>query len=131
MNSPNIIKLINGETIMAEIIDRDEGFLNIVDPVQLEITESEATGKPMLVALTWIPLMEKLNLITLKNDHVVAIAKVDRDIELYYKKSLAILKNDAEALKTLIEEEEYEDSIEALEDIEQLTTPTVQANTVH
>lgn len=109
MNS--IIKLTNGETIIAEIVHEDENTTSVLEPLCLEVGESNS-GKPMLVALTWIPLTKKVNMVTLKTNHVVAISEVDEDIDLYYRKSLAILKGDTEALREIMKEEATEEEME-------------------
>lgn len=107
MNS--IIKLTNGETIIAEIVHDDETTTNVLEPLALEIAESES-GKPMMVALTWVPLLKRTTMVTLRTNHIVAVADVDEEMDLYYRKSLAVLKNDAEALKEIILEEQISES---------------------
>lgn len=138
MNS--IIKLTSGETIIAEIIHEDETITSVLEPIALEIGESES-GKPMMVALSWIPLVKKVNMINLKTNHVVAKAEVDEDIDAYYKKSLAILKGDVDKLREILEEETEADTLEAISDDEEIDDPWVNkfgqpleiksANTVH
>jgi ATP-dependent helicase YprA (DUF1998 family) len=111
MNS--IIKLTNGETIIAEIVHQDESTTSILEPLALEIGEGE-TGKPMMVAMTWIPLTKKINMVNLKSAHVVAVAEADEDIDAYYVKSLAILKGDVEKLREILREEATEEELEEI-----------------
>jgi|DEB0MinimDraft_10_1074344.scaffolds.fasta_scaffold14582_3 transcriptional regulator of heat shock response len=111
MNS--IIKLTNGETIVAEIVHQDETTTSILEPIALEIGESES-GKPMMVAMTWIPLTKKVNMVNLNTNHVVAVADVDEDIDRYYIKSLAILKQDLDKLREILKDEA---GVEDLEEI--------------
>ena len=144
MNS--IIKLTNGETIIAEIVHQDENTTSVLEPLALEIGEGE-TGKPMMVAMTWIPLTKKINMVNLKSDHVVAVADCDEEVDAYYIKSLAILKGDAEKLREILREEAGEDDIERIREtlyeaaqeeeeeydpwIEKFGKPIKSANTVH
>lgn len=138
MNS--IIKLTSGETIIAEIIHEDDTITSVLEPIALEIGEAES-GKPMMVALSWVPLVKKVNMINLKTNHVVAKADVDEDIDAYYKKSLAILKGDVDKLREILEEEADVDTLEAISDDEELDDPWMNkfgqpleiksANTVH
>ena len=102
MNS--IIKLTNGETIIAEIVHQDDNTTSVLEPLALEIGEG-ASGKPIMVAMTWIPLTKKINMVNLKSSHVVAVADADEDIDAYYVKSLAILKGDTEKLREILREE--------------------------
>jgi len=102
MNS--IIKLTNGETIIAEIVHQDDTTTSVLEPLALEIGEGE-TGKPMMVAMTWVPLTKRVNMVNLRSSHVVAIADADEDIDNYYIKSLAILKGDADKLREILKEE--------------------------
>lgn len=88
----SIIKLTNGETIVAEIAYQDEKVTSVLEPLMLEISESES-GRPMMIALSWIPLTKKVNMVNLNTAHVVAVADCDEEVSSYYKRSLAILKN--------------------------------------
>ena len=132
MKTFNILKLTNGETIVGEIAHADEKDTAVLEPLQLEVGESETTGNPMLIAMTWVPLMKKTNLVTIKTAHIIAVADVDEDISDYYEKSLAVLKNDMDKLQELVsreEEGEYEEVAESLQ-VEK-TEMKLSANTVH
>lgn len=113
MNS--IIKLTNGETIIGEIVHQDDTTTSVMEPLALEIAESDS-GKPMMVALTWIPLTKRVNMVNLNTPHVVAVADVDEEINAYYEKSLAILKNDVDKLKEILSEEAGVDSLSEVKD---------------
>lgn len=147
MNS--IIKLTNGETIIAEIVHQDDDTTSVLEPLALEIGEGE-TGKPMMVAMTWIPLTKKINMVNLKSHHVVAVADTDDEMDAYYIKSLAILKGDVDKLREIIREEagveELDEIIERVQsaekefDLDEESDPwmekfgqpiEVSANTVH
>ena len=106
MNS--IIKLSNGETIIAEIVHQDDKTTSVLEPLQLIIEESEDTARPVMVALNWVPLTKKINLVELKTNHVVAVADCDEEVNNYYIKSLAVLKGDKEKLKEILEREREE-----------------------
>ena len=106
MNS--IIKLSNGETIIAEIVHQDDKTTSVLEPLQLIIEESEDTGSPVMVALNWVPLTKKINLVELKTNHVVAVADCDEEVNNYYIKSLAVMKGDKEKLKEILEREKEE-----------------------
>lgn len=111
MNS--IIKLTSGETIIAEIVHEDEKITSVLEPLALEIGEAE-TGRPMMVAMTWVPLTKKINMVNLNTNHVIAIADVDEEMNAYYEKSLAVLKNDLDKLREILREEA---DVEDLEEI--------------
>jgi hypothetical protein len=140
-----IIKLTNGETIIAEVVNEDEQYISVLEPLALEIAESE-TGKPMMVALTWVPLTKKVNMVNLKTPHIVAISECDEDMDKYYKKSLAVLKGDVETLREILAEEATEEDLEKIRErvvndkeeddpwMEKFGTPIEvnhSANTVH
>lgn len=141
MNS--IIKLTNGETIIGEVVNEDDQYVSVLEPLALEIGESE-TGKPMMIALTWVPLTKKINMINLKAPHVVAISECDEEMSKYYVKSLAVLKGDVKKLREIVEEEELENDLYETEEktseedydpwMDKFGTPIenkLSANTVH
>lgn len=129
----NIIKLTNGETIIAEIMHQDDEIVSVLDPLALEIAESES-GRPMMVALTWIPLTKQVNMVNIKTQHVVALSECDEEISSYYEKSLAILKGDTDKLQEIMmNEEEFEEREEHDPWIDKFGQPVEinSANTVH
>ena len=143
MITHRIIKLTNGETIIAEVAHSDENITAVIDPLQLDIGENPETGRPMLYALTWVPLSGNTTIVELKTNHVVAISTVDEDMDRYYRKSLAVMKNDFKTLKQIIEEEGEDESEVHLAETEDVDDgedmwmkkfgkpTTMSANTVH
>lgn len=111
----SIIKLTNGETIIAEIVNQDDQYVSVLEPLALEIAESES-GKPMMVALTWVPLTKKINMVNLKTLHVVAISDCDDEIGSYYEKSLAVLKGDVEKLREILSNVEDKNDLDGIAD---------------
>ena len=125
MNS--IIKLTNGETIIAEIVHQDETTTSVLEPLLLDIGESES-GRPMMVAMTWIPLTKSINMVNLSTSHVVAIADVDEDINAYYIRSLAVLKEN----RQLDDQDEVLDEYMAMDEVNSgILEQKISANTVH
>jgi hypothetical protein len=134
MNS--IIKLSNGETIIAEIVHQDDKTTSVLEPLQLIIEESEDTGRPVMVALNWVPLTKKINMVELKTNHVVAVADCDEEVEKYYIKSLAILKGDRDKLREILAQEKEELDYDDEEDesdpwIDKFSKPLESSNTTN
>jgi len=123
MNS--IIKLTNGETIIAEIVHQDETITSVLEPLLLDIGESES-GRPMMVAMTWIPLTKSINMVNLSTSHVIAIADVDEDINAYYIRSLAMLKENRQLDDQDEVLDEYMDEVNS-----GILEQKISANTVH
>jgi hypothetical protein len=134
MNS--IIKLSNGETIIAEIVHQDDKTTSLLEPLQLIIEESEETGRPVMIALNWVPLTKKINMVELKTNHVVAVADCDEEVENYYIKSLAILKGDRDKLREILAQEKEELDYDDEEDesdpwIDKFSKPLESSNTTN
>lgn len=115
----NIIKLSNGDTIVAEIIHKDSKVVCVMDPLSMEVVVDD--GRHIMVSKSWVPLHKKDNMVTLYAHNIVAIADVDDETDRYYRKSIAYMKGDVEM---------YEDD---LEDEDPLLDLAYQqsANTVH
>lgn len=134
MNS--IIKLSNGETIIAEIVHQDDKTTSVLEPLQLIIEESEETGRPVMIALNWVPLTKKINMVELKTNHVVAVADCDEEVNNYYIKSLAILKGDRDKLREILAQEKEELDYDDEEDesdpwIDKFSKPLESSNTTN
>jgi hypothetical protein len=146
MNS--IIKLTSGETLVAEVVHEDELVTSILEPLALEFGEGES-GRPMLIAMSWIPLTKAVNMVNLKTSHVIAVAECDDEVSSYYEKSLAIMKHDIRKLQEIMKKETGIDDINEIkrrlaaryqiddEDeefdqwVEEFGDTTMTANTVH
>jgi len=98
----SIIKLSNGETLLAKIISSDDEHLCVNDPVMLNsITVSNHNT---VSTTTWVPLNGPTTLVARKQNHVVATANVEEEMSLFYRKSVAIIKNDAAELEQIVDE---------------------------
>lgn len=145
--SYQIIKLTNGDTIMGEVVHEDEDVTTVLEPLSLIVNENEE-GRPVMVALTWVPLLKKVNAVHLKTDHVVAMSELEREMTLYYKRSLAQLRGDLEEFEQLMSESTPDDRLhwnddEVLEEKDEvmeeylseitseISEQIISANTVH
>jgi hypothetical protein len=97
-----MIKLLNGETLLAKVIENDNEHLCINDPVMIEITPTQ--GGNAMTSISWIPLMKPTNLVALKQSHILTVYDVTDELGLYYRKSVALLKNDPEEIKKVVDE---------------------------
>jgi hypothetical protein len=97
-----MIKLLNGETLLAKVIENDNEHLCINDPIMIEITPTQ--GGNAMTSITWIPLMNPTNLVALKQNHILTVYDVTNELGLYYRKSVALLKNDPEEIKKVVDE---------------------------
>jgi hypothetical protein len=98
----SMIKLTNGETLLAKVIQKDEDHICINDPIQLEMIPTDQGNS--LTTLSWIPLLNPTNMVALKNMHVLLVYDVEDSMGLYYRKCVAMLKNDVVELKKIVEE---------------------------
>ena len=98
----SMIKLLNGETLLAKVIENDNEHLCINDPIMIEITPTQ--GGNAMTSITWIPLMKPTNLVALKQSHILTVYDVTDELGLYYRKSVALLKNDPEEIKKVVDE---------------------------
>ena len=135
-----MIKLINAETIISEVGQSDANRVELIDPLQLDlnINEEEDDGYSM-IAFLWIPLTLEKTEVILKRDHIIAEVDVGSSLGRYYRRSLAFLTGNEEAiLKELSEQEELkmEENQKRQErkggdNVIPLHTVRVSANTVH
>jgi hypothetical protein len=108
-----IVKLINGESLMAEVAHIDEHTTSLIDPLLLQIDERSG-GNPVMIAMTWIPLTKPTTLVHIKNHHVITTCDMDSATEDYYSRSVRILKGG-------VEDDEYEE--EQIDNDEQKEKP--------
>lgn len=98
----SIIKLTNGETILAKIISSDNEHLCVNDPVELKIGLN--ISNHTVVSNLWVPLRGPTTLVALKQEHVIAIANVEEEMSLFYRKAVATIKQDEEEMGKIVSE---------------------------
>lgn len=133
-----MIKLVNGETLIGDVKSTTDGEITIVDPLQLDFNEEEE-GYAM-IAFLWIPLtLEKTDII-LNKDHVITAVDAQRGLGRYYRRSLAFLTGNIKAIQDIITEEEVHEMKKKQnklmrqkrdDNVIPLHTVRVSANTVH
>tara|TARA_Y100000389_G_scaffold178180_1_gene191111 strand:+ start:114 stop:545 length:432 start_codon:yes stop_codon:yes gene_type:complete len=89
--SINIVKLINGETLLTEVTHEDETHLHIIDPVQITIQNRQGAA-PVCICTIWVPLTKKVNLLHLKQSTVLVKTEVDEDMIEYYNNCLEAVR---------------------------------------
>ena len=94
-SSVNIIKLINGDTLLAEVTHEDKDFIHIIDPVQVNITTRQ-DSVPVCISTIWVPLTKAVNLFHIKQNNVLVSSVVDEDYELYYNRCIEALRESME-----------------------------------
>lgn len=82
----NLLKLTNGEMIIGEVLVQTDTHLSIKDPLEVRITYM--TGVPSIIANFWIPISDKGTVQDIRQQHIIAIADVNDEIESYYVRSL-------------------------------------------
>jgi hypothetical protein len=122
-----IIKLTNGETILCDVHHMDDKSVAVLNPLMLDLAENPNNGRPMLYATSWVPLTEDINVVDIKAGHVIAMATISDEIDLYYRKSLKTFLDEGEEI---IEEDDEEIEDRWMEKFGH-TVEQVSANTVH
>jgi len=91
--SIKIIKLVNGDTLIAEVTHEDETHLHIIDPVQM-IIQSRTGASPVCISTIWVPLTKAVNLLHLKQSTILVTVDVDDDMVEYYDNCLRAMRED-------------------------------------
>ena len=82
----SIIKLVNGETLIAEVSYEDEEHLSVIDPVSVNMQLRNNT--PVLISTIWMPLTKAVNIFHIRQQNVILISPVDEDMQIYYNKCI-------------------------------------------
>lgn len=101
----SIIKLVNGETLLAEVAHEDDDYLSIIDPISINMQLRNNT--PVMISTIWMPLTKVTNLFHLKQKNIILISEVDTDMEIYYNKCIdTIRETTTEDASFLLDREE-------------------------
>lgn len=81
--SIEIVKLLNGETLLTEVTHEDDGYLHIIDPVQITV-HTRSGSAPVCISTIWVPLTKEVNLFHIKQSAIILKSEVDEDMISYY-----------------------------------------------
>lgn len=82
----SIIKLVNGETLIAEVSYEDEEHLSVIDPISVNMQLRNNT--PVLISTIWMPLTKAVNIFHIRQQNIILISPVDEDMQIYYNKCI-------------------------------------------
>jgi len=103
----NIIKLVNGETLLAEIAHEDDIHLSIIDPIAVNM--SMRNNSPVLISTIWMPLTKAVNLFHLKQANIILSSEVDEDMEIYYNKCMDTIREAISSDRTFLIERKQDE----------------------
>lgn len=120
----SMIKLISGETILAEVVGQNDYNIEINNPIAVMIKMRHA---PVLMSHVWMPFDDFDNYYDIRHEHVVTHKEVDEDMVLYYNNCIDtihdnmtssetfLLSNSNESEKPVDDQKRLEELIEKLE----------------
>jgi hypothetical protein len=119
-----LIKLINGETLLASVINTDDTHLYVNNPIQVEFTAASVYSS------YWLPLPEMANIIPLKTEHIVTYSRTSDSMSAFYNKTINSLHGADD------EEQEPPPEFDKQEKLEEYKNKirlirTLAANTIH
>ncbi|MDA8977557.1 hypothetical protein N9F71_00890 [bacterium] len=94
--SIEIVKLINGETLLTEVTFEDETHLHIIDPVQITV-HTRKDASPICICTIWVPLTKEVNLFHIKQSAIMLKSEVDEDMITYYNRCLETINDSMES----------------------------------
>jgi len=111
-NNIKIVRLKNGEDIIGNLCSKENGNMDITEPMSVQIVE-QGERRPGLVMSHWLPVqLIKKNEITINSRDVLTMFDPNEEFCEYYS-------NTVEKLHAVLKVREYTDSLtdEELEDI--------------
>jgi len=90
----SIIKLSNGETIMANVSYADDNKLTVSEPLKLEYIQH--FGGPAMITTFWVPFEKDKISVDINIQHVIMYSKVPKGMISFYNKSLASVRESIE-----------------------------------
>ena len=90
--SIEIVKMVNGETLLTEVTYEDDTHLHIIDPVQITV-HTRKDSAPVCVCTIWVPLTKETNLFHIKQSAIILKSEVDEDMISYYNRCLETIRD--------------------------------------
>jgi hypothetical protein len=123
-----MIKLLSGETLLATVINYDDAYLYVTNPVNLKFVSTERGS--MMTSTFWIPSSEMGKVFPIKAEHIITYTRSGDQLEEYYVRAVDMMTSVPK------EEPEHEEPmLDREEKLEQyrnkLRLVRAAANTVH
>lgn len=104
--SVQILKLTSGETLVTEVIECTDDIITVLNPLEVK-TEHIGRSRSNMVALQWLPLIEKENVIYIREQHVIGMTYAGDDMIDYYKRAIEQILSTEKTIDRIKEEREF------------------------
>lgn len=101
----SMIKLISGETILAEVVGQNEYSIEINNPIAVMIKMRHA---PVLMSHVWMPFDDFDNYYDIRHEHVITQKGVDEDMVVYYNNCIDTIHDNMTSSETFLLSNESE-----------------------
>ncbi len=80
-----ILKLVNGETIMADVIGTHGYKVDVMNPIEIRV-EQRKDSRAVMIGVQWLPLIEDENIVSIDSQHIVASMPINEEMrEMYFE----------------------------------------------
>ena len=111
----SMIKLVSGDTILAEVINHTETKMVINNPIAVIVKVRHA---PVMMSHIWMPFDDFDNHYHIESAHIITEKEVDEEMVLYYNKCIDTIHDNMTSTESLLAsasvEEGPEDRFEKL-----------------
>jgi len=84
MDEVKILKMSNGDLVIAEVVDEGRDVTSVINPFQL--TERESDNEVIYFMDFWVPVDKRENLIGINRDHILATLPATEALLKYYNR---------------------------------------------
>ena len=88
----SIIKLSNGETLLAEVTHKDSSKMTVLNPLKVDIIQH--FGGPAMITTFWVPFEKEKISVDISTQHVIMSTQVPKQTVDFYNKSLQNVRGD-------------------------------------
>ena len=109
----SMIKLVSGDTLLAEIINHTETEIVINNPIAVIVKLKHA---PVMMSHIWMPFDDFDNYYNIEKSHVITEKEVDEEMVLYYNNCIDTIHDSMTSTESLLSstEKTAEDKFEEL-----------------
>jgi hypothetical protein len=111
----SMIKLVSGDTLLAEVINHTETQIVLNNPISVIVKVRHA---PVMMSHIWMPFDEFDNHYHIEIAHIITEKEVDEEMVLYYNKCIDTIHDNMTSTESLlpsaVDEEDPEDRFEKL-----------------
>jgi len=107
----HILKLSNGDTIVGDLVSKDEECITLNNPLELQLINNPMSSGSGLMSMYWLPIETEVFHVDIRQQHVIVLSEAPKEIQKFYNNSVSNFLKKQKIFANTIESNTIEDRV--------------------